>query len=139
MRELVFSLTKKDFKLEWFSGTGPGGQNRNKVQACCRITHIETGITAQSSRHRERLKNLHDAFHTLAERLRPWLEAKALGDRPVYNPTTDTIRTYHLADNRVKDMESGFEQSWSEVRKDLSPMMEARRISVLTKTDTSDS
>lgn len=39
-----------DLKIEWYSGTGCGGQARNKVQTSCRITHIPTGIvqTAQT-------------------------------------------------------------------------------------------
>ena len=47
-------LTKKDFKLDWFNGSGAGGQHRNKHQNCCRITHIESGLTSigQDSRSR---------------------------------------------------------------------------------------
>lgn len=53
MKEL--HLTKKDFKLEWFSGTGAGGQYRNKHQNCCRITHIESGLTCTGQTQRDRL------------------------------------------------------------------------------------
>lgn len=125
-REPIFSLTRKDFRLEWFSGTGPGGQNRNKVQACCRITHIATGIQATCQDHRERSKNQKAAFKVLVERITPWIEEQINGKRPEYNPQTDTIRTYHIADNRVKDHDSGFRQTWDEVERDLSKMIEAR-------------
>jgi len=30
MRELAFSVTKKDLEITYFSGTGKGGQHRNK-------------------------------------------------------------------------------------------------------------
>ena len=131
-REPIFSITKKDFKIDWFSGTGPGGQNRNKKQACCRITHIESGITAQSTEHRERPANLRDAFRALAERLRPWIEKKVNGDKTATEAPTEIVRTYHEVDNRVVD-KSGHRQTWDEVRSDLSEMIEERRNAMLTK------
>jgi protein subunit release factor A len=50
-----FSVTKKDLTVTLFSGTGAGGQHRNKHQNCIRIKHNDTGIikTGQSSRSRE--------------------------------------------------------------------------------------
>lgn len=57
MRELIKSYTKKDFHIDWFSGSGAGGQHRNKHQNCCRITHIETGLRAQGTESRSRATN----------------------------------------------------------------------------------
>lgn len=39
-----------DFEVEWYSGSGAGGQHRNKHQNSARITHLPTGIvrTAQT-------------------------------------------------------------------------------------------
>ena len=62
MREKVLTLTKKDFEISWYSGTGGGGQHRNKHQNCCRITHKETGIKAISQDYREREQNKKQAF-----------------------------------------------------------------------------
>lgn len=61
-----FSVTKKDFELTWFSGTGAGGQHRNKHQNSCRLKHKATGIikTGQSSRSRE--ANRREALHAMA-------------------------------------------------------------------------
>jgi hypothetical protein len=36
------------------------------------------------------------------------------------------IRTYHAVENRVKDHESGFQQTWDEVLDDVSDMIAAR-------------
>lgn len=64
-RKLLFSVTKKDLKIEWFSGTGAGGQYRNKHQNCIRIRHAESGamVTGQSNRNRE--SNIKEAFNNL--------------------------------------------------------------------------
>ncbi len=63
----VFSVTKKDFEITWFSGTGSGGQHRNKHQNCCRLKHKATGIIKTGQAHRERLKNQKDALHSMAD------------------------------------------------------------------------
>lgn len=65
MNELLFSLTKKDFEVTWFSGTGCGGQYRNKHQNCCRIKHIETGIIGTGQSNRDRIANQKEAFYSL--------------------------------------------------------------------------
>lgn len=43
-----------DFQVEWFSGSGAGGQHRNKHQNSCRLTHVPTGlIEARQTRSRD--------------------------------------------------------------------------------------
>lgn len=49
-----------DFRIEWFSGSGAGGQHRNKHQNSCRVHHIPTGIS-EARQGRERTSNLRDA------------------------------------------------------------------------------
>lgn len=49
-----------DFRIEWFSGSGAGGQHRNKHQNSCRVHHIPTGIS-EARQGRERISNLKDA------------------------------------------------------------------------------
>lgn len=47
-------LRNEDLKIEWYSGSGAGGQHRNKHQNSCRITHLPTGIMRKAeSRSRE--------------------------------------------------------------------------------------
>ena len=40
-------LNRNDFTVEWFSGSGGGGQHRNKHANCCRIRHPAMGLSAQ--------------------------------------------------------------------------------------------
>lgn len=94
------TYTKKDFKIDWFSGTGPGGQNRNKTQNCVRITHIESGLKRTSTSHRDRKANFRDAFRALAHDIEDWLNEQALKNRKT---SDEVIRTYHFVDNWVKD------------------------------------
>lgn len=129
------TLTKKDFRLRWFSGTGPGGQHRNKSQNCCEITHIATGIKAQATGSRERAANRRDAFKVLARRITPWLKEQLGITDERDERSTEVIRNYHAVRNVVKDKASGVTLSYSEVvgAGDLAAMIDARRDAVLTE------
>jgi len=104
-------LTKKDFRLEWFSGTGGGGQYRNKHPNCCRITHIETGLMATGQSNRERPANQKEAFNKLARLILAYYEAPPEARRTL----APTIRDYHGGRNEVKDKASGFKQTYKKV------------------------
>lgn len=62
MKELLFSVTKKDFDITWFSGRGAGGQHRNKHQNCCRIVHRDSGAMGTGQSQRDRVSNQKEAF-----------------------------------------------------------------------------
>ena len=64
-KELLFSVTKKDLKVEFFSGTGAGGQHRNKHQNCVRIHHLESGALVTGQSYRERRQNIKEALNNL--------------------------------------------------------------------------
>jgi protein subunit release factor A len=123
MNEIHF--TKKDFEIQWFSGTGGGGQYRNKHQNCCRIIHKETGLKAQGTAHRERPANQKDAFKRLASILVAYYAAP----RPGRRVTAEKIRTYHAVRNEVLDKASGLKMTYKEVvdGRNIGPMIEARK------------
>jgi hypothetical protein len=79
MKQKLLSLTKKDFKVEFYRASGNGGQNRNKRDTACRITHIETGITAISADERSQLQNKRKAFERLCNhpKFKQWLKIES--------------------------------------------------------------
>jgi peptide chain release factor 1 len=122
-----YCYTKKDFKIEWFSGTGPGGQNRNKVQACVRITHLPSGLKTTGQNSRSRAANFRDAFRRLGEQLKPWIKAEINKNNPQRQVSKETIRTYHFADNRITDHASRFRISADELDKRFEELIIARQ------------
>lgn len=64
-KELLFSLTKKDFRVETFRAGGKGGQHQNKTSSGVRITHIESGAVGESREERSQLQNKKRAFERL--------------------------------------------------------------------------
>jgi protein subunit release factor B len=66
-RELLFSITKKDFDLQFFCSGGPGGQNVNKVASGCRIIHRASGAVGEGREHRDQPKNREAAFKRLVK------------------------------------------------------------------------
>jgi protein subunit release factor B len=60
---------ERDTDMQFFRGTGPGGQNRNKVETAVRLTHRPTGLMVTAEEHRTQRANREAAFARLAERL----------------------------------------------------------------------
>ena len=61
-RELLFSLTKKDFEIQTFRSGGKGGQHQNKTDSGVRIIHNESGAIGESREHRSQSQNKKTAF-----------------------------------------------------------------------------
>ena len=64
-KELLFSLTKKDFEIQTFRSGGKGGQNQNKVESGVRIIHRDSGAIGESREHRTQGQNKKAAFNRL--------------------------------------------------------------------------
>ena len=78
MKELLFSVTKDDLDVDWFSGTGCGGQYRNKHQNCCRIRHKDSGAIATGQSQRDRVSNLKEAMENLTKspKFKAWVKVR---------------------------------------------------------------
>lgn len=98
-----------DFRVEWFGGTGAGGQHRNKSRNCCRLYHVPTGMI-ESQQGRKRDSNFRTAKQRILQRLE---EMKVQGHLSTVSDIrknqvgsgdrNDKIRTYRFKDNVVID------------------------------------
>ena len=102
-------LNDSDFRIEWYSGTGAGGQHRNKHQNSCRLTHLPTGKIA-TAQCRSRLNSLEQAKEALTTELtngnnREQKLALAYTRKTQVGSGMrgDKIRTYRFQDDVVKD------------------------------------
>lgn len=66
-REKLFSVTKKDFRIDTFRSGGKGGQNQNTRDTGVRLTHLASGAVGESRTHRTQGKNKEEAFKRLLE------------------------------------------------------------------------
>ena len=60
---------ERDCDMEFFIASGPGGQNRNKVETGVRLVHRSTGITVTATERRSQHANREAAFERMATRL----------------------------------------------------------------------
>ena len=64
-KELLFSITKKDFRVDKFRSGGKGGQHQNKRDTGVRITHLDSGAVGEARDSRSQPQNKKSAFERL--------------------------------------------------------------------------
>ena len=79
MKELLFSVTKKDLRIEHFCARGPGGQHQNKTASACRITHVASGAVGECREERSQGMNTKVAFRRMVQtaRFQTWMKIRA--------------------------------------------------------------
>ena len=104
-------IDRNIYRVEYMRGTGAGGQNRNKLETCVVITHIESGLKEKCEDSRKRNLNEKTAYIRLQKRLQAIEDDKKhekLNDaRKKAIEENGVIRTYNFKGNYVKDHRTG--------------------------------
>jgi peptide chain release factor 1 len=109
------NLNKSDLKIDTYRASGAGGQHVNKTESAIRITHVPSGVVAESQESRNQLRNREIALQRLYAKINEIERAKF--DSEVSNKRksligsgdrSDKIRTYNYPQNRVTDHRIGF-------------------------------
>lgn len=104
------NIRKDEIRRDVFRASGAGGQHVNRTESGVRLTHLPTGVVAESTESRSQHKNLEIAMGRLIQQIRDMQisqQQSALasqrrslvgsGDR------SEKIRTYNWPQNRVTD------------------------------------
>ena len=123
MKELLFSVTKNDLDVDWFSGTGCGGQYRNKHQNCCRIRHKDSGAIATGQSQRDRVSNLKEAMENLIKspKFKAWVKVRVgeiTGEKADIEAKVDRAMR-HLKFEVKDELGNWKEVSEDEIREDM--------------------
>ena len=112
-RATPLSLHASDLHKRWHSGTGAGGQHRNKTQNCLELTHLPTGLQV-SANGRSRKDNERRAIELLKDAVADHFSRQQhdqidasrrqqSGDR---SRSGERIRTWRFQDGKVIDHRS---------------------------------
>ncbi|HEY7524648.1 MAG TPA: peptide chain release factor 2 [Candidatus Limnocylindrales bacterium] len=132
--DVEIELDWDEIRVDTFRSQGAGGQHVNKTDSAVRLTHLPTGIVAQSQNERSQTQNKETAIKVLRARLlERALEEKEAELRQLKGVHVEAgwgnqIRSYVLHPYQmVKDLRTGHETSNTSgvLNGDLDPFMQA--------------
>ena len=94
----LLTLTKKDFVVTYYSGSGAGGQHRNKHQNCVRIHHAESSVTGIGTESKSRIQNKKIAFKRLTDnpKFKSWLKIKSIHEQEIQDIVKEAVKPENL-------------------------------------------
>ena len=106
MRKKIISLSRDDFRWDYYRGTGAGGQKRNKTSNCVRCTHEPSGSVGKSEEGRSQLVNRKKAFSrcVATKAFRVWLRVQVAKKMGQHSTTEAEVAKSMQARNIVTEV-----------------------------------
>lgn len=109
----TFKMDRSEVNRAYTRGSGPGGQNKNKVNSCVVLTHRPTGISVRID-GRDQPKNELEAWTIMEQRLRDLHDGKINAEVSSIRSSQigggergNKRRTYRVKDGIVNDHVTG--------------------------------